>query len=76
MLILFSAIFITAGFALRRNWWGLTDEMSGKHVSHTPLLHEFSWSWHGARLAGSVAIGMGVFTFLGFIYLSIRGLVS
>lgn len=76
MLLIFSAIFITSGLALRRNWLGLADQLSGKHVSDNPLTHERSFPWHGARVAGAVAVCMGVAMLMSFAYISIKNLVS
>lgn len=76
MLLVFSAIFTTIGFAIRRNWWEVTDQLSGKHVSHTPLVHDRSWSWHATRVFGGIFIGAGIIAFLSFIYISIRHFIN
>lgn len=71
MLIVFSAMFITAGLAIRRNWWGVGDQISGKYVSSNPLLHERSWAWNGARVFGGLFVGMGFLMALAFVYITI-----
>ncbi|WP_329612507.1 hypothetical protein OG244_03690 [Streptomyces brevispora] len=73
VILAFAAIFIVAGLAIRRNWWGVADELSGKHVSSKPLHHETSWGWSLARVFGGLFMAMGFLMILAFFYVVIRG---
>lgn len=73
LLLFFAVTVIAAGLAIRKNWWGMADQMSGKYISTKPGNHEKSWGWKATMIFGGMFMTFGILMILIFLYMSIQG---
>ncbi|NEC22043.1 hypothetical protein [Streptomyces parvus] len=73
VLLFFSLVMVLMGFSLRRNWWGMADQMSGRHLAAHSIGHERSRRWGAVRIFGGILVAFGFFMALAFFYRLVRG---
>lgn len=70
-MLFLAAVIVMAGLAVRKNWWGLADQMSGRHISAKPLDHEKSWTWKATMAFGGAFMAFGFIVGLAYFYILI-----